>query len=36
MALYAGELVGAVCGVMAAADIIRELAEGVEQLPRRW
>lgn len=36
MALYAGESVGAVRGVLPAADIVRELAEGAERLLRRW
>jgi nitronate monooxygenase len=36
MALYAGESVGAVRGIMPAADIVRELADGAERLLRRW
>lgn len=36
MALYAGESVGAVTGVQAAADVVRELAEGAERLLRQW
>jgi nitronate monooxygenase len=36
MALYAGESVGAVSGVVPAADVVRELAEGAERLLRRW
>lgn len=36
MALYAGETVGAVHAVQPAAAIVRELAEGAEQLLRRW
>jgi hypothetical protein len=35
MALYAGESVGAVRGVVPAADIVREFAEGAERLLRR-
>jgi len=34
MALYAGESAGAVTEVMAAADVVRELAEGAERLLR--
>ena len=34
MALYAGESAGAVTQVMTAADVVRELAEGAERLPR--
>jgi len=36
MALYAGESVDAVTAVQPAAAIVRELAEGAEQLLRRW
>lgn len=36
MALYAGESVGAVSGVVPAADVVRELAGGAERLLRRW
>jgi hypothetical protein len=36
MALYAGETVGAVHHIEPAASIVRELAEGAEQLLRRW
>lgn len=35
MALYAGESVGAVRGILPAAEIVRELVEGAEQLLRR-
>jgi NAD(P)H-dependent flavin oxidoreductase YrpB (nitropropane dioxygenase family) len=35
MALYAGQSVGAVHGVRGAADVVRELAEGAEQLLAR-
>jgi hypothetical protein len=35
MALYAGESVGAVRGVVPAADIVREFAQGAERLLRR-
>jgi hypothetical protein len=34
MALYAGESVGAVTGVVPAGDVVRELAEGAESLLR--
>jgi hypothetical protein len=34
MALYAGESVGAVTGVLSAAEVIAELAEGAERLLR--
>ena len=36
MALYAGESVGAVRAVVHAADVVRELAGGAEQLLRVW
>ena len=36
MALYAGESVGAVRGIVPAADIVRELVDGAEALRRRW
>jgi nitronate monooxygenase len=36
MALYAGESVGAVRGVMPAADIVHELMDGAERLLRVW
>ncbi|MBL8796454.1 MAG: nitronate monooxygenase, partial [Planctomycetia bacterium] len=36
MALYAGESVGAVKRIQPAAEIVRELAEGAEQLLQRW
>jgi hypothetical protein len=36
MALYAGESVGGVTRVQPAAEIVHELAEGAEQLLRRW
>jgi NAD(P)H-dependent flavin oxidoreductase YrpB (nitropropane dioxygenase family) len=36
MALYAGESVDGVRRVQPAADIVRELVEGAEQLLRRW
>ena len=36
MALYAGESVGAVRGIVPAADIVRELVDGAEALLRRW
>jgi NAD(P)H-dependent flavin oxidoreductase YrpB (nitropropane dioxygenase family) len=36
MAFYAGESVDAVTAVQPAAAIVRELAEGAEQLLRRW
>jgi NAD(P)H-dependent flavin oxidoreductase YrpB (nitropropane dioxygenase family) len=36
MALYAGEAVGAVRAVRPAAEILSELADGAEQLLRRW
>jgi nitronate monooxygenase len=36
MALYAGESVDAVRDIRPAADIVRELAEGAEELLRRW
>jgi nitronate monooxygenase len=36
MALYAGESVGAVSGVVPAADIVHELVDGAERLLRRW
>jgi NAD(P)H-dependent flavin oxidoreductase YrpB (nitropropane dioxygenase family) len=36
MALYAGESVGAVAGVVPAADIVHELVDGAEHLLRRW
>jgi NAD(P)H-dependent flavin oxidoreductase YrpB (nitropropane dioxygenase family) len=36
MALYAGESVGSVVGVPSAGDVVRELAEGAEQLLRGW
>ena len=36
MALYAGESVGAVRGIVPAAEIVRELASGAERLLRRW
>lgn len=36
MALYAGESVGAVRRVVPAADIVRELTTGAEDLLRRW
>ncbi len=36
MALYAGESVAAVRAVQPAAEIVRELCEGAEQLLRKW
>jgi len=36
MALYAGESVGAVRRIQPAAEIVKELAEGAEELLRRW
>jgi enoyl-[acyl-carrier protein] reductase II len=36
MALYAGQGVGAVRARQPAAEIVRELVEGAEQLLRRW
>jgi nitronate monooxygenase len=36
MALYAGESVGAVRSIQPAAQIVKELADGAEQLLRRW
>ena len=36
MALYAGQSVEAVQGVVPAAEIVRELADGAERLLRRW
>jgi NAD(P)H-dependent flavin oxidoreductase YrpB (nitropropane dioxygenase family) len=36
MALYAGESVGSVVGVPSAGEVVRELAEGAEQLLRGW
>jgi nitronate monooxygenase len=36
MALYAGESVGAVRGVVPAAEIVREFADGAERLLGRW
>lgn len=36
MALYAGESVDGVTGIVPAAQIVRELADGAEQLLRRW
>jgi hypothetical protein len=36
MALYAGESVTAVTGVVPAADLLRQLATGAEALLRRW
>jgi NAD(P)H-dependent flavin oxidoreductase YrpB (nitropropane dioxygenase family) len=36
MALYAGESVGNVVRVQSAGDVVRELAEGAEELLRSW
>jgi nitronate monooxygenase len=36
MAMYAGQGVGAVRERRPAGEIVRELAEGAEQLLRRW
>ena len=36
MSLWAGESVSGVTRVQAAAEIVRELAEGAEHLLRRW
>lgn len=36
MALYAGESVGAVTRVQSAAEVVRELSDGAEQLLRVW
>jgi hypothetical protein len=36
MALYAGESVGAVTHRQSAGEIVAELADGAEQLLRRW
>ena len=36
MALYAGESVGSITQVQSAGDVVRELADGAEQLLRAW
>ena len=36
MVLYAGESVGGVTGIVPAAEVVRELADGAEELLRSW